>query len=279
MPRIVRHRAAAAAFLLTLLALPATARAQADSAAAKPIQDNSFLIEEAYNQEHRVVQHINTFMRASTGRAWAYSFTQEWPAPGQRHQLSYSIPVLQLDAVGPTARGVGDVAINYRYQLRGMHAERVAVAPRLTLLLPTGSVDKGTGAGGAGVQLNVPVSVELSSRLVTHLNAGTTVTPRARIPGSDRMRTTSWNAGESFIWLLRQRVNLMLEASWANVETIDGPRTTVRESLLLLSPGVRWSYDFANGTQIVPGVALPLGIGPSNGDRWLFLYFSVEHPF
>lgn len=28
-----------------------------------PIQDNSFLIEEAYNQEFGVVQHINTFTR------------------------------------------------------------------------------------------------------------------------------------------------------------------------------------------------------------------------
>jgi hypothetical protein len=35
-----------------------------------PIQDNSFLIEEAYNQEFGMVQHINTFSRASTSRQW-----------------------------------------------------------------------------------------------------------------------------------------------------------------------------------------------------------------
>lgn len=262
-----------------VLALLALALVPDSTAPKKPIQDNSFLIEEAYNQEHRVVQHINTFMRATTGRAWAYSFTQEWPAPSQRHQLSYTIPVLQLEEIGPARRAVGDVAINYRYQLRGMHEERVAVAPRLTLLLPTGSVAKGAGAGGAGIQINLPLSAELSDRLVTHINAGATVTPRAHIPGSDRMRTTSWNAGESFIWLLGQRFNAMLEASWSNVQLIEGPRTTVRESQLLLSPGIRWSYDLANGTQIVPGVAVPIGVGPSSGSRWLFLYFSVEHPF
>ena len=262
-----------------LLALLALTFAPDSNPPPKPIQDNSFLIEEAYNQEHRVVQHINTFMRAATGRAWTYSFTQEWPAPGQGHQLSYTIPIVQLDGAGPATRGIGDAAINYRYQLRGMHEERVALAPRLTLIVPTGSVSTGSGAGGAGIQLNLPLSAELSPRLVTHLNAGATVTPGARIPGSARMRTTSFNVGESFIWLLEQRVNLMLEASWASVESIDGPRSTARESQLLLSPGVRWSYDLANGMQIVPGVAMPLGIGRTSGSRWLFLYFSVEHPF
>lgn len=262
-----------------LLALLALTFAPDSSPPPKPIQDNSFLIEEAYNQERRVVQHISTFMRGTTGRAWAYAFTQEWPAPGQRHQLSYTIPIVQLDGAGPATRGIGDVAINYRYQLRGMHEEHVAIAPRLTVLLPTGSVAKGTGAGGAGMQVNIPMSAELSPRLVTHLNAGATVTPGARIPGSARMRTTSWNAGESFIWLLEQRVNLMLEASWASIESIEEPNRTVRRSQLLLSPGVRWSYDLANGMQIVPGVAMPSGIGPSSGSRWLYLYFSVEHPF
>ena len=277
---LVRQRVAALALLAAAsIGGAAAAPAQDTTARAKPIEDNSFLIEEAYNQEHRVVQHISTFMRERSGRAWGYTFTQEWPAPGQRHQLSYTIPLVQPEAGGASSCGIGDIAVNYRYQLRGMREERVAIAPRLTVLLPTGSFVTGTGAGGAGVQVNLPVSVVLTPALVTHMNAGATVTPRARIAGSARMHTTSWNAGESFIWLLSRRVNAMLEASWANVETIEGPHATIRSSQLLLSPGVRWSYDLSNGTQIVPGIAAPLGIGPSSGSRWLFLYFSVEHPF
>jgi hypothetical protein len=31
--------------------------------------------------------------------------------------------------------------------------------------------------------------------------------------------------------------------------------------------------------QIVPGIAVPLGIGPSDGERSIFLYLSIEHPF
>jgi hypothetical protein len=46
--------------------------------ASKPmaIQDNSFLIEEAYNQEKNVVQHIFSFSRERNGSYFA-SFTQE----------------------------------------------------------------------------------------------------------------------------------------------------------------------------------------------------------
>jgi hypothetical protein len=29
----------------------------------------------------------------------------------------------------------------------------------------------------------------------------------------------------------------------------------------------------------VPGVAVPIGLGPSHGDRSLLLYLSFEHPF
>ncbi|HEX2781316.1 MAG TPA: hypothetical protein VHM30_17575, partial [Gemmatimonadaceae bacterium] len=229
------------ALVLLALATPVVAGAQRDTTPAPPIQDNSFLVEEAYNQERGVVQHISAFLRERTGRAWSYSFTQEWPAPGQRHQLSYSIPIVQLDGA-PATRGVGDVALNYRYQLRGLAGERVAIAPRLSLLVPTGSASKGTGAGGAGVQLNLPLSAELSRTVVTHLNAGTTLTPRAR-SGGYTARTTSWNAGQSVIWLVTQRVNFMLEAAWSRVESPRGDGEVSRESQLLVSPGVRWAYD------------------------------------
>jgi hypothetical protein len=51
-----------------------------------PIQDNSFLMEEAYNQEEGVVQHINAFQWMRGGE-WLATFTQEWPVPKQAHQF------------------------------------------------------------------------------------------------------------------------------------------------------------------------------------------------
>ena len=53
------------------------------------IEDNSFLLEEAYNQEAGVIQHISTF-QYDLMRFWNYSFTQEWPVPNQKHQLSFT---------------------------------------------------------------------------------------------------------------------------------------------------------------------------------------------
>ena len=62
------------------------------------IADNSFLIEEAYNQEPGVVQHINAFSRANGTGNWLYAFTQEWPVFSQMHQFSYTLGYSSLNA-------------------------------------------------------------------------------------------------------------------------------------------------------------------------------------
>src|ERR1044072_3548770 len=74
--------------------------AQQSKAAAAPIKDNSFLIEEDYNQEAGVVQHISTFARPSSGGGWAFSFTQEWPVRSMKHQFSYTLPVINAASTG-----------------------------------------------------------------------------------------------------------------------------------------------------------------------------------
>lgn len=77
--------------LLTAAALPLSAQS-VDSAKASSdpvIQDNSFLVEEAYNQEAGIVQHIQTFQIQRGTSDFDYSFTQEWPVTSIKHQLSY----------------------------------------------------------------------------------------------------------------------------------------------------------------------------------------------
>ncbi|HYV41993.1 MAG TPA: hypothetical protein VEO02_09420, partial [Thermoanaerobaculia bacterium] len=78
-----------------------------------PVQDNSFLMEEAYNQEEGVVQHINTFQRMRGG-GWLASFTQEWPVPRQTHQFSYTVPYTRVVGDSVSNAGLGDIALNYR---------------------------------------------------------------------------------------------------------------------------------------------------------------------
>ena len=44
-------------------------------------------MEEVYNQEYDVVQHINSITRNWNTRDWRYTLTQEWPVnPAPRHQ-------------------------------------------------------------------------------------------------------------------------------------------------------------------------------------------------
>ena len=69
-----------------------TPAAAQQTTASPGIQDNSFLVEEAYNQERGMVQHINTLSRMWNSKDLIYTFTQEWPMPGNpRHQLSYTL--------------------------------------------------------------------------------------------------------------------------------------------------------------------------------------------
>ena len=237
------------------------------------IQDNSFLIEEAYNQERGVVQHISTLARPTEENAWSYNFTQEWPLGGIRHQLSYTIPV-QNDADGT---GLGDIGLNYRYQLLGNPEAAVVFAPRVSLVLPTGSHERGRGTGAVGFQANLPLSLVVSPELVTHWNAGATVTPSAKDPGGREATTASFNLGGSAIWLLHPSVNLMMEGVWLRTEAV-GVDGTESDEALLLNPGLRGALNLAN-LQIVPGIAYTFDVGSGSGEDALFVYLSFEHPF
>jgi hypothetical protein len=239
----------------------------------KKIQDNSFLIEEAYNQEPGVIQHIQTFQYMKDG-TWGYTFTQEWPIKGQTHQFSYTIPVSHLTDPGRT--GMGDVALNYRYQL--INKERIAIAPRFSLLLPTGRVKKDFGRGTLGYQTNIPLSLELSDKWVTHWNLGATFTPHRKGPDGGKANTFDLNAGASIIYLLSENLNLMLEAVWNSNQSVEADGKRKRDHTFFINPGIRYAIDFKSGLQIVPGVGFPIGVGPSRNEYGVFLYLSFEHP-
>ena len=90
-----------------IVALLGAATAEAGTPASLPIRDNSFLVEEAYNQESRVVQHIGVWSRFEPGGEHLFSFTQEWPLAKQRHQLSYTLPLESRIEGGSRDKAVG----------------------------------------------------------------------------------------------------------------------------------------------------------------------------
>ncbi|HYK51486.1 MAG TPA: hypothetical protein VEU94_17310 [Terriglobales bacterium] len=243
------------------------------------IQDNSFLIEEAYNQEFGFVQHISNFIYLADSRDWAYTFTQEWPITGIRHQLSYTLIALRQGSFSSQGASFGDVFLNYRYQAIGNGEARVAFAPRLSLIVPSGNSNLGQGFGAAGVQTNLPLSISLKRQFVTHWNAGGTFVPHARNSDRQRSSAVAYNLGQSVIWETTPRFNVMMETFFLGAQKVVGPGKTEWSNTLFLSPGIRWAYNFKNRLQIVPGIAMPIGIGPSAGEKSVFLYLSFEHPF
>jgi hypothetical protein len=241
----------------------------------RKIQDNSFLIEEAYNQEPGVVQHIQSFQSMKGGFGY-YLFVQEWPVPDQTHQISYSIPVLHtVDWAAGTA--IGDLLLNYRYQLIFKQKEGVAFAPRISLILPTGNYKKGFGSGALGVQTNLPLSVELAKAWVTHWNIGATVIPGSKEPTGSETHTRGFNYGFSIIWLATENINLMFETAGNSNETVRADDSVEKDNSFFVDIGGRFAINFQSGLQIVPGIAALFGIGPSQGENGVFFYLSFEH--
>jgi hypothetical protein len=248
---------------------------QAMAEEPKKIQDNSFLLEEAYNQEAGVVQHIQSFMYLKKSKDWIYTFTQEWPVPKETHQFSYTIPVVHM--TDPTnSSGIGDIALNYRYQ--AVLKDHIALAPRFSVILPTGDYKKGHGTDSVGLQTNIPLSVELTDQFVTHWNLGATYTPSSRESGGAKADTTAFNYGASVIYLASENFNLMLEAAGTSGESVKPDGSKQQANTFFINPGVRFAINFKSGLQIVPGISMPIGVGSSAGEIGGLAYLSFEHP-
>jgi hypothetical protein len=243
------------------------------------IEDNSFFIEEAYNQEPGVIQHIsNSAYFFKKEQNFTYSFTEEWPIFGQTHQLSLTIPYSFLNA--GNVYGIGDVLINYRYQLT--NENWMAVSPRLSIILPSGSVEKKLGLGSTGLQLNFPISKRLSEYFVMHLNTGLTFLPNAKIISLSGNKIKKalryYNIGGSIIWLANKNYSFMLEYVTNLYDELNGNEDIVHDTESIINPGFRYAVDIRN-LQIVPGIGVPFSLS-SNGLRMgVFLYLSFEHPY
>jgi len=245
------------------------------------IMDNSFLVEEAYNQEAGVVQHIfNAFysVRRRSGtddELWNLSFTQEWPVFSQKHQLSYTIPYNFVHTAGGSADGLGDMMVHYRYQAYFDEATLTAFAPRASLILPTGDEKLGFGDDTVGVQVNLPFSTTIGDMWFVHLNAGFTYLPNAT--SAQNRDLLSANFGASTIYAMTRDTHLMLECVGSWNQLGDPGRALRREWVSFVSPGVRHAFNFANGSQLVIGAAAPIGISSVSPDIGAFLYLSFEH--
>jgi hypothetical protein len=268
--------------IISLTVAAALCAGAAEEKPARPvdgIMDNSFLVEEAYNQEAGVVQHIFNAVygvdkfRGPDDHEWNLVFTQEWPVFSQTHQFSFTVPYSFLETGGQRDNGVGDVLLNYRWQAVFDEKTLTAFAPRFSLVLPTGQHTQGFGNDTLGCQWNLPFSTAIGDRWFAHLNAGMTYLPDAG--PSPREDLFNYNLGASAIYAVNDRFHLMLEwvGNWEDEAGANRPLAAV------ISPGARYAFNFANDSQLVLGVGVPVGLTRQAPDIGVFLYVSFEHFF
>jgi hypothetical protein len=227
------------------------------------IIDDSFLVEEAFNQNIGTFQNILSWTRSQSGE-WEASFTQEWPVLVTRHQLSYSVPL----SGGAGARThVGSVQVNYRYQVVNEGPGNPAFAPRVSLILPTGSRDDGSDR--PGFQVNLPISKQ-QGRLYLHANAGLTW----RHAVTTDVNRTSPHVAASVVWNARPLFNPLVET----VLSFDDSGIN-RTATLTLSPGFRAGWNVGEDRQIVVGAAVPTTVHADETSVAVLGYLSYELPF
>jgi DtxR family Mn-dependent transcriptional regulator len=234
--------------------------------AAEPFQilDNSFLVEEAFNQPDGVFQNIFGFARQ--GGVWQLTFTQEWPVPTVRHQLSYTLSAASV----ASKTGLGDVYLNYRYQFWEEGPGRPAFAPRVSVIVPSGSRTAGGGEGG--LQFNLPFSKQRND-FHFHWNGGFTWLPRG-----ERADLTVPVLSGSAIYRLRPMLHPMIEVVFARAaeEVLAG--RIERTSTFTLSPGIRGGWNLATDTQLILGFAIPITRAAGETSTGAFIYASYELP-
>jgi hypothetical protein len=237
------------------------------------IVDNSFLVEEAFNQDPGVFQNIASFRWQRD--KWLGTLTQEWPIPSKTHQLSYTVPFGRVD----DGTSFGDVQINYRFQAWEERTTRPAFAPRVSISLPSSNTRNGLGSGGVGWQFAFPFSKQ-SGDLYFHWNAGVTyvrdaTSGDAPAPG---VGLVSGLLAGSCIWQLSQTMNLLVEGVYESTESITDVGAPDRGHYVTVSPGVRKAWNGIE-KQVVVGIGIPFTRSEARTDVSLLTYFSYELRF
>jgi DtxR family Mn-dependent transcriptional regulator len=244
------------------------------------ILDNSFLVEEAFNQERSIFQNIVGVVRDESGD-WELALTQEWPIASQTHQFSYTF----LLGGGGGEQGMGDILLNYRYQALTEKPGRPAFSPRFTVILPTGNEREGRSHGVPGIGVNLPISKQYRD-VYFHANLGFTYFAGVRnplrfvspdSPPEEETLTTPFLAG-SVIWRTSRMFHVMVESLAVFREEMDSPRGTRRSTSFTISPGVRRGWDVGE-QQFVLGLAMPVTVEDEDTRTAFLGYLSYELPF
>ncbi|MFA8300047.1 MAG: hypothetical protein ACEPOV_07790 [Hyphomicrobiales bacterium] len=256
-------------FALILICLNLSAQNQKKEF-TEAIEDNSFLIEEAFNQGKGVVQHLNVLNYDPMSKSWDYTFVQEWPLFGMKHQISYDLPL----SFAKHSILFENFTVSYRYQLTYKDAW-AAIAPRISMFVPiNNNIDNNWGA-----QLNIPISKRLSNAFIAHFNAGLTTffTRKADRIDNDRKILDTYHMGGSIMALISPKFNLILEyLVEADFNKIDYDYNQFTHTI---NPGFRYAMDWGK-VEVVVGAAAPITLAKNQKTTTgMIFYLSFEHFF
>ena len=268
-----------AAFIVAILCSAAVSAQTATpaKAASAPFEiiDNSFLVEEAFNQEAGIFQNIADMVFVDGN--WGFNFTQEWPASSRRSiscRTRCRRSTTETDPASAIRKSTIGISYGWRARTAGIFAARQpggadgrrAATPRIRIAGPAGQ----------------PAVQQAGNDWYWHWNAGVTWLPRAEsldpAPNTDtRVDLMSPFLAASGIYRVRQMFNLMLESVLRFDELVDETGTR-RETAFILSPGFRGGWNIGE-QQLIVGAAVPITWVDGETEPGLLLYLSYELPF
>lgn len=236
------------------------------------VVDNSFFLEEAYQQPAGVYQFIQTFQTFEKGGGYNYAFAAEIPITDLIHQFSITTARAREDGLQSST---GDTTLNYRYQ--PYNRDGKLVTERFGLIVPTGSVKQKTSNGVYGFEFMQAATIIFSDRWANHWNLGMNLYPRAKFTDTTKRTTlTEVKAGTSWVYFFKDDLNFMLELFFQTSQTlVDDKQET--SFAFILSPGVRFgkSYNWKE-MEVVPGIGFPVQFEESETDLGMLVYLSFE---
>jgi hypothetical protein len=249
------------------------------------IEDNSFLVDEAFNQEKGVMQYTSNFYWSDmNSNCMAYTFTHEIPVFSNHHQVSYTLQYNFSQPFGTSRNsGPGDMTIGYTYLATGKD-DWLMTVPQINFIIPTGDPARGLGNGGFGGKLSLALTKRLSGAIVTHYNISYTTIYKADYyintfqaesrKGEKNIKVNTFAA--SVIWYPASRFNLMLESVANYVNGIGVNGSNLRGWQVISNPGVRFAADL-NKALLVAGVSCPITFDSNSADQaGILIYLSIE---
>lgn len=288
-----------------------TAPAPAKAAPAKPEPeepDFAFISGSAYTQVKKSVQLIH-----QTG----YGTRRVTDALGPRNddaflffqRVEYGITDrweldFVLPAVGSRTRrngatvareyGVADGIVGARYRLLDEEKFPVTLTMGPQILFPSGSAQKGTGLGGAGLAWDVAVSKDWGGPVFMYntFNYRVILSAEDTTPGSTKkfaLHGATWATALALRPMESPRksgnkidVHAFLEAggSWQqSVEPGASTGTRAGELTWVVAPGVRYGFMTSRKSLLEIGVSAPIGLGPNGPKRGFIVQFQIERLF